>query len=135
MFGVKIRKLKLKDTYTTEQLYEKIAGIRFEAGTPELVKYGPVYVIAFPEIDRNNQVQIQADSKGKIFVQRAVTPIGLEKQLRNEMLDDLTCGLSSMSMVFGKKKKLCMALVDKTADQLEAMGLDSSTVAILILSP
>ena len=123
MFGVKIRKLKLKDIYTKEQFYAKIAGTRFEAGTPELVKYGPVYVIAFPEIDRNNQIQIQADGKGRIFVQRAVTPIGLEKQLRNEMMDDLTGGLSSMSMLLGKKKKLCIALVDKTADQLEAMDL------------
>ena len=123
MFGVKMVRLKLKESYTTESFYEKIAGVKFEAGTPELVKYGPVYVIAFAEIDRNNQIQIQADRKGRIFVQRAVTPIGLDKQLRNELLDDLTGGLSSTSMLFGKKKKLCMALVDKTAAQLEAMGL------------
>ena len=123
MFGVKLIKLKLKNTYTTEEFYEKIAGTSFEAGTPELVKYGPAYVIAFPEVDRNNQVQIQADGKGKIYVQRAVTPIGLDKQLRNEMLEDLSCGISGLYALGGKKKKLCMALVDKTAAQLEAMGL------------
>lgn len=123
MFGVKLVQAKLKNKYTTEELYEKIAGVSFEAGTPELVKYGPAYVIAFPEVDRNNQVQIQADRKGKIYVQRAVTPIGLDKQLRNELLDDLTGGLSSMSMLGGKKKKLCIALVDKTVAQLESMEL------------
>ena len=123
MFGVKMIKLKLKNTYTTEKFYEKIAGVRFEAGSPELIKYGPAYIIAFPEVDRNNQVVIQADRKGIIYVQRASTPIGLDKQLRNEMLEDLTGGLSGMSVLMGKKKKLCMELVDKTAAQLENMGL------------
>lgn len=123
VLGVKMVKLKLKNKYTTEEFYEKIAGTRFEAGTPELIKYGPAYIIAFPEVDRNNQVVIQADRKGIIYVQRAATPIGLDKQLRNEMLEDLTGGLSGMSVLLGKKKKLCMALVDKTAEQLEAMDL------------
>ena len=123
MFGIKLIKLKLNNKYTTEEFYEKIAGTSFEAGTPELVKYGPVYVIAFPEVDRNNQVQIQANGKGEIYVQRATTPIGLDKQLRNEMLEELTGGLSSMSVLVGKKKKLCMELVDKTAAQLQSMGL------------
>ena len=123
MFGVKMIRLKLKNAYTTEEFYAKIAGTSFEAGTPALVKYGPAYVIAFPEVDRNNQIQIQADGNGRIFVQRTVMPIGFDKQLRNEMLDDLTCGLSSTSMLFGKKKKLCMALVDQTAAQLQSMDL------------
>ena len=123
MFGVKMIRLKLKNTYTTEEFYEKIAGVSFEAGTPELVKYGPAYVIAFPEVDRNNQVQIQADGKGRVYIQRAVVPIGLDKQLRNEILEDVTGGLSGMSAIMGKKKKICIAMVDKTAEQLEAMGL------------
>ena len=123
MLGIKMVKLKLKNKYTTEEFYEKIAGTSFDAGSPELIKYGPAYIIAFPEVDRNNQVVIQADRKGIIYVQRAATPIGLDKQFRNEMLEDLTGGLSGMSVLFGKKKKLCMELVDRTASQLESMDL------------
>ena len=123
MLGIKMVKLKLQNSYTTEEFYDKIAGTSFEAGTPELIKYGPAYIIAFPEVDRNNQVVIQSDSKGRVVVQRASTPIGLDKQLRNEMLEDLTGGLSGFSVLFGNKKKRCMELVDKTAAQLESMGL------------
>ena len=123
MLGIKLVKLKLKNTYTTQELYEKIAGVTFEAGVPQLVKYGPAYVIAFPEQDRNNQVQIQCDRKGKVYVQRATTPIGLDKAINNIILEDLTGGLSGMSVLGGKKKKRCEQLVDKTAEQLEAMDL------------
>ena len=123
MFGITMEKLKLQQKYTTEEFYQRIAGVQLAAGVPELVKYGPVYVIAFPELDRNNQVQIQADRKGQIFVQRATTPIGLDKAISNMILEDLTGGLSGMSVLGGKKKKLCEKQVKETAKQLMTMGL------------
>lgn len=123
MFGVKLEKLKLNNKYTTEEFFEKIAGQRFEAGVPQLVKYGPAYVIAFPEQDRNNQVQIQADRKGVIYVQRATTPIGLDKAINNMIMDNLTGGLSSMSILGGKAKKRCIELVDITVKEIESLGL------------
>ena len=115
--------LKPNTVYTTEEFYEKIKNVEFEAGVPQLVKYGPAYVIAFPEQDRNNQVQIQVDRKGKIYVQRSTQPIGLDKMAANMLLDNLTGGLSSMSVLGGKKKKLCEELVKKTAAQLRQMDL------------
>lgn len=58
-FGVRMEKLNLKGDYPTLQdFYEKIKDVEFEAGKPSLVKSGLAYVIAFPQIDRNNQVQI-----------------------------------------------------------------------------
>lgn len=123
VFGITIEKLKLRNKYTTEQFYDKICDISFEAGIPQLVKYGPVYVIAFPELDRNNQVQIQADRKGIVYVQRSTQPIGLDKIVKNMVMEDLTNGLSGMSVILGKKKKICNELVTKTARQLEAMDL------------
>ena len=123
MLGIKMEKLKLKGSYTIQELYDQIQEEAFEAGHPALVKYGPAYVIAFPEVDRNNQVQILVDRKGNFTVMRANQPIGLDKIVRNEVLEKLTGGLSGASVLMGKKKKLCETLVTKTADHINGMGL------------
>ena len=68
LFGVRIEKLNLKGSFETiKELYEAIKDVDFEAGKPELVKDGLACVIAFPQLDRNNQVQILG-SKGKYSV-------------------------------------------------------------------
>lgn len=120
--GVKSEKLKLSGDYSVEALYEKIKDVPFEAGQPQLVKNGFAYIIAFPELDRNNQVQING-FKGSFSVQRSPQPAGLNKMAGNMALDQLTDGLSSLSGAFGNKKKLCMELVTKTAETINALGL------------
>ncbi|HOO27729.1 MAG TPA: hypothetical protein PLU43_04645 [Lachnospiraceae bacterium] len=122
LLGVKIEKLKLNGNYSMEELYEKIKSVSFEAGTPSLVKNGFAWVIVFPQLDRNNQVQILG-TKGNYSVQRAVQPAGVDKMAANMALDKLTGGLSGMSGAFGDTKKKCMELVVKTAETINALGI------------
>lgn len=124
MFGVKVAKLNLRGNYdSTEQFYEAIKGIKFDAGIPALVKHGFNQIVAFPELDRNNQVWIMNAGKGKFQVMRSAEVAGLNNVVKNAVLDELTDGWSSMSAAFGDKKKRCMELVDITAKQIEEAGI------------
>ena len=120
--GVRVEKLNLKGSYSMEELYEKIKDVKFEAGVPSLVKNGFAWVIAFPQLDRNNQVQILGGN-GKFSVQRGVQPVGVDKMLANMALDKLTGGLSGLSGAFGDTKKRCMELTTKTAATINALGI------------
>ena len=122
VFGVRVEKLNLKGNYSMEELYERIKDVKFEAGVPSLVKNGFAWVIAFPQLDNNNQVQILG-ANGKYSVQRSVQPVGVDKMLMNMALDNLTGGLTSLSGAFGDTKKRCMELATKTADTINALGL------------
>ena len=122
MLGVRVEKLNLKNDYSIEELYEKIKDVEFEAGKPELVKNGLAWIIVFPQLDRNNQVQILG-GKGKYTVQRSVQPAGLDKLAANMALEKLTGGLTGFSGAFGDTKKRCMELATKTAAQINALGI------------
>lgn len=122
IFGVRVEKLELKGNYSMEELYERIKDVKFEAGVPSLVKNGFAWVIAFPQLDNNNQVQILG-ANGKYSVQRSVQPVGVDKMLMNMALDNLTGGLTGLSGAFGDTKKRCMELATKTADTINALGL------------
>ena len=122
LLGVKQIKIETKTAISIQELFEKIKDIPFEAGTPQLVKNGFAWVIAFPELDRNNQVQILGD-KGKFYVTRSVQPAGLGNLAKNLALEQLTDGWSSMSAAFGNKKKLCMHLTELTAETLKKLEL------------
>lgn len=115
-------KLKLSREYTIEELYELIKDVPFEAGKPELVNHGPAVLIAFPQLDRNNQVQILG-KKGKYNVMRSVQPAGLDKAFSNIALEKFTGGLSGFSGAFGKTKKRCEELAKITGEQINAMNL------------
>ena len=123
-FGVRVEKLNLKGNYSIQELFEKIKEVDFEAGTPSLVKNGFAWVIAFPEMDRNNQVQILGGN-GKYTVQRSAQPVGVDKMLANMALDKLTGGISGFSGAFGDTKKRCMEMATKTAkaNKINALGI------------
>ncbi len=57
-FGIKIKTVKTKNTYTLEELYDLIKDKPFTAGTPELTKHGAALLITFPSLDDYNQVWI-----------------------------------------------------------------------------
>ena len=124
MLGVKVAKLNLNGTYATmEEFYDAIKGIKFEAGEPALVKHGFNKVVVFPELDRNNQVWIMNVGKNKYQVIRSSEVAGVGNVMKNAVLDELTSGLTSMSGVFGNKKKRCMELVGITAKEIESAGI------------
>ena len=123
VFGVKMLKLELKGDYPEmKDLYEKIKDTEFEAGKPELFKNGFAWIIIFPQIDRNNQVQILG-SKGKYYVERSSQPAGVGKMAMNMALDKLSGGWTGMSGVIGDSKKKCLELVTKTAETINTMGI------------
>lgn len=124
MMGVKVEKITPKGTYTLEEFYNKIKDVKFDAGQPQYVKNGLAYVIVFPQLDRNNQVQIlQSLKKGTFEVQRSAQPAGVGNLAANMALDKLTGGLSGLSGAFGDTKKRCMALVTRTAEQIRELDL------------
>ncbi|MGB4933686.1 MAG: hypothetical protein WBO64_00300, partial [Ruminococcus bromii] len=57
-FGVKVKNIKTKNTYSIESLYEAIKDKNFSAGVPSLTKHGMATVITFPALDSQNQVWI-----------------------------------------------------------------------------
>ena len=122
MFGVKTIKVCTSSPYSLEEFFEKIRDTAFDAGKPALVKDDLTYVIAFPQIDRNNQVQI-VGSKGMFYVQRSVQPAGIDKMVANMALEKLTDGLTGLSGAFGGAKKKCIELVQNTADIILTMNL------------
>ncbi len=122
MLGVRVEKLNLKGNYSIQELFEKIKGVSFEAGTPSLVKNGFAWVIVFPQLDRNNQVQILG-SNGKFSVQRSAQPAGVDNLVTNMALDKLTGGLTGFSGAFGDTKKRCMELATMTAEKINALGI------------
>ncbi len=122
IFGVRTIKITTSAPYSLEEFFEKIRDTVFPAGKPALVKDGLTYVIAFPQIDRNNQVQI-VGNRGRFYVQRSVQPAGIGKMAANMALEELTDGLSGLSGAFGSAKKKCMKLVQNTADIILAMNL------------
>lgn len=127
-FGVKVEKLSLAGLYDIESLYEKIKDASFEAGEPKLVKHGFAKVIAFPQLDKNNQVWILESGKGKFVVERSTTPAGLGNTLGSMAMDDMSKAVlgievTGLSGAFGATKKRCMELVEKTAQTINGMNL------------
>lgn len=122
ILGVRTIKISTSSPYSLEEFFEKIKDTPFDAGKPALVKDGLTYVIAFPQIDRNNQVQI-IGNKGLFYVQRSVQPAGIDKMVANMALEKLTDGLTGLSGAFGGAKKKCMKPAQNTADIILAMNL------------
>ena len=125
MFGIAYYGLTLSDEYPTiEDFYEKIKDEKFMAGTPKLVQSGLATVIAFPQLDRNNQVQIlKYLNKSKYAVSRCVTPAGFENIIINAALEELTDGLTGLTAAFGNTKKTCIELTRVTAEHINSLGL------------
>ena len=126
MFGIKTITITTKEDLDLQGLYEKIKDVAFEAGTPEYVKHGMAYIIAFPPEDRENQVWILKTKKG-FTVQRSTIIAGLgntvKNQLKSDVLNNLTGGVTGMVSQFGGPKKACIAHCDDVAEKINALGL------------
>ena len=126
MLGVKTITITTKADLDLEGLYEKIKDLPFEAGTPEYVKHGMAYVIAFPPEDRENQVWILKTKKG-FSVQRSVIIAGLKNTVKNtvksDLLNKVSGGVTGMVSNFGTPKKACLAHCDDVAEKINALGL------------
>ncbi len=125
-FGIKMKKIKFKNAYTIESLYEAIKDTQFAAGEVKLLKHGMATLIGFPPLDMNNQIQIiPASFKKESNAYRVMKaePAGLDNFIFNAAVDGLTDGLSSMGTAFGKNAKTAEQLVDDTVATLESLNL------------
>lgn len=126
--GIKTKTLKTAGAYTLEELYEKIKDVGFGAGTPSYEKYGPSFIITFPELDRQNQVQIISNAIGgkkpsqKFTIQKA-EKLGLGNSFVNDALDKLTGGLFNLGTMVTSNAKRCEEQVEEIYNQINAMGL------------
>jgi len=135
MLGVKSVKVKFKDSYTPRELFAKMSGVDFgQAGEPGIYEIAGNDIIAFPQIDVQNQVWVTGagrDKKSDTFtVMRSVTIAGDSGMLEAvgnfglaEGLDKLTGGLFGLHSVLGSPKKKCMADVDIVVEKLNGLGL------------
>ena len=121
-FGVKMKTIKTSRDYTVEEFFDAIKDKEFEAGKPEYVKQGLAYLIAFPALDSQNQVQIVRLGKGKFMVQKA-EQAGVGNLLKNAAIDSATGGIFGMKKMVGQNAKRCEELVEITKKELEALGL------------
>ena len=128
-FGIKVKKFVTKNEYTPEELYEAIKEHEFTPGKPMWVSHMMTHVIAFPEVDRQNQVQILPGfiaSKGKRgtkwTIQKAEA-VGAENVAKNLAIGFLTDGMGNLGSLGGKNSKLCEQQIDEVLKELEGMDL------------
>lgn len=125
-FGVKVKNIKTKNTYSIESLYEAIKDKNFSAGVPSLTKHGMATVITFPALDSQNQVWIMKSGFGKetqkFSIQKS-TQAGLDNAAKNAAIDSVTGGLFSLGGMVSENTKKCEKLVDATAKELSEMNL------------
>lgn len=118
-FGIKQCRVRAESCRSIEELFMKIRNVPFDAGKPEIVRNENV--IAFPALDESNQVQIYGQN-GQFTVMRSTMPTS-DNLLGDEQIEKLAENIPGTSWMFGSKKKLCMILCQRTADQINDMHL------------
>ena len=124
--GIKIKKVKFKNKYTIQELYEAIKDKEFTAGVPELTKHGFAYIITFPALDDQNQVWVMAAGFGKSTNKYSIQKqdrAGVGNLAKNMALNSVTNGFYGIGGMAGDNVKKCEQLVVDTAKELEAMDL------------
>lgn len=126
-FGLKIKKVETQNSYSIESLYEAIKDHEFTPGKPELVSQLAAKIIAFPAVDRQNQVQITqgwiGTGEGKKWTILKAEAAGLDNMAKNLVIDKLTNGWGSLGSLGGKNSKLCEQQVDAVVSEFNALGL------------
>lgn len=125
--GVKFKTVKTANAYTLEELFEAIKDKQFSAGQPSITKHGLTYMITFPALDSQNQVQImsfanQSKPSQKWQIQKG-EQAGMDNMVKNAVVDKLTGGLFGFGAIMGKNSKQCEALVETTVKEFDALGL------------
>ena len=121
--GLKIVDLNVTKAKNIQELYDEIKDVEFKVGAPFIDKLpGAGTIIAFPALDKNNQVQIWHQRK-KFFICRGEHIAGTKKFMASMALDSLTEGITALSGSMGKNKAACNQLVEEMGAMLNAMEL------------
>ncbi len=124
--GIKQKRVVLKNSYNVQTLFEAIKDHEFTPGKPMLVDHAFTKVICFPEVDRQNQVQLVPGGfkgEGPKWTVMKAEAIGKENVMKNIAMGALTNGWANLGSLGGKNCKLCEQQVDEVAAELEAMGI------------
>jgi len=91
----------------------------------EFVRHGFNKIIAFPPEDRENQVWIIPLNKKTFLVERSTVIAGIGNMIKNDVkaqiLDTLSGGVTGMISAFGDPKNACMAHCDEVAEKVKAL--------------
>lgn len=128
MLGIKQVKIVLKNDYTVDTLFEAIKDHEFTPGKPKLVKHGFANIICFPELDRQNQVQVipgmtQGNKPGPKWTVMKAEAAGMDNLAKNVAMSALTNGWGNMGSIVGKNSKLCEKQVEAVAKELQELGI------------
>ena len=128
MLGIKKVKVVLKNDYTVDTLFEAIKDHEFTPGKPKLVKHAFTNVICFPEVDRQNQVQIipamtQGAKPGPKWTIMKAEAAGLENVAANVAVEVLTDGWGNLGSLGGSNSKLCEKQVEAVAKEIQELGI------------
>ncbi len=124
--GFKLKKVKFNKGYTIEELFDVIKDREFEAGRPSIERQGFGYLISFPALDSQNQVQVfPATMKKQPNVYQVLKgeEAGLNRMFGNDLNSIVFDEFFGFRNRGGKNKKTTEQLVEVTARELEAMGL------------
>ena len=131
-FGIKQKNIECSKEYTMQELFDAIQakGVEWgEVGEPSLVKQAGSFVIAFPPIDRQNQIWIMSTKMGdkpaaKFTVLLSHNIAGdYGNTAKNIALDTITSGFAGMGSMFGKKAKAGESGVEKVLALVGGLGL------------
>ncbi|MCR4617368.1 MAG: hypothetical protein K5669_04170 [Lachnospiraceae bacterium] len=128
-FGFKMKKVVTKNEYTPEELYEAIKDHEFTPGKPMWVKHAFTNIICFPEVDRQNQVQILPafmagnGKKGNKWNIQKAEAAGTENVVKNAAIGFITDGWGNLGSLGGKNSKLCEQQVEAVAKELGEMDI------------
>ena len=125
-FGIKQKKVEFKNSYNVQSLFDAIKDHEFTPGKPKLVDHAFTKVICFPEVDRQNQVQIVPASmkgEGTKWTVMKNEAIGKENVMKNIAMGAISNGWANMGSLGGKNCKLCEQQVDAVVAELQALGI------------
>ena len=88
---------------------------------------GPAKIIAFPEVDRQNQVQINQSwlggGEGNRWLIMKAEAAGVGNMAKNMVVEHLTGGFGGLGKLGGKNCKIAEQQVDAVVAEFEALGL------------
>ncbi len=108
--------------YTNDEFLELIKDQQFAAGKPEKIHYMLTDRIVFPAIDSHNQVQILKIGLKKWCVTKS-EEAKVESSIGNMYFYRIFGWFAIFKNAFGENSKKCVALVEETAKQIQAMNL------------
>lgn len=128
MLGIGRGQVKTNRTYTIDELYAAIRDHVFPAGSPALARHGLCVIIAFPPIDRRNQVWIlpqtgKGERRTSTFLVQRGEAVCAAAMAADPAYSELSEEGFRIGNLPGGSVRTCRRLAARTAEELKAMNL------------